>query len=211
MVVYTAITNNYDSVKPFPVTNATHIHFNEPIFYPHKDPSRRAKYCKIMAHKALPRNTQYSMWVDGSIQLNQLDFKVLIDKYLKTSDIAVLKHPERDCIFKEAQAIIALKKDDTITVLDQMIRYNDFPHNWGLGENGIILRRHSMVSQWLNELWWEEILVGSKRDQLSLPYVLHKKLNIPCTFIEDRSFFTVKPHNTSTPIPAKGHYNRFKR
>jgi len=213
-IVYTAIANNYDTVKPFPVTNATHIHINEPLFYPNKDPARRAKYCKIMAHKVLPRDTRYSMWVDGSIQLKQLDFKELTDRYLKDGDIAVLKHPTRDCIFKEADVIIALNKDDPELVLKQITRYSQFQHNWGLSENGILLRRHNTAVEWFNELWWEEILIGSKRDQLSFPYVIHKKIPMPFTYIEDRSFFTVLPHlmpQPVTPLPTTKRIGRFKR
>jgi hypothetical protein len=207
-VVYTAITSGYDTIKPFGIVNATHIHFNDPMFHEHTDPCRRAKYPKILAHKVLPVDTQYSMWIDGSIKLNPgLDFKDLIATYLKDTDIAVMKHPERDCIFQEAQAIIDMGKDDAKTVLDYITRYSHFPKNWGLGETGIVLRRHTKHIDALNEAWWEELENGSRRDQLSLPIVLDV-YNISCTYIVGRPFLTVEPHIIQHPKPNRQAFRR---
>lgn len=207
-VVYTAITSGYDTYKEFNIVNATHIHFQDPMFIEHTDPCRRAKFPKIMANEVLPSRTLYSMWIDGSIRLNPgLDFNDLIAKYLKDADIAVMKHPERDCIFREAEAIIDMGKDDSETVLKHMTRYAYFPRNWGLAETGVVIRRHTFQIRNLNEIWWEELRKGSRRDQLSLPVVLHS-LQIPCTFIEGRPFFTVEDHLIQHPKPNRIAFRR---
>jgi hypothetical protein len=39
-------------------------------------------------------------------------------------------------------------------------------------ENCIIVRKNDIITQGINELWWQEYSTGSCRDQVSMPYVL---------------------------------------
>ncbi len=91
--------------------------------------------------------------------------------------IALMRHPERDCIYQAAETVIRLRKDDPEVVRKQMSRYRKegFPENFGLQASGIMVRRHS-DEQLLEHcrLWKKEIDKGSQRDQLSFQYILWK-------------------------------------
>ena len=53
---------------------------------------------KVLAHRFF--ETQYSLWVDGSIRIN-VDIRALIDRYLDGADLALFMHPDRDCLYDE--------------------------------------------------------------------------------------------------------------
>ena len=56
-------------------------------------------------------------------------------------------HPARKCIYKEAEACIALKKDAREVIEKQIARYRaeGYPKNAGMFETGVVLRRHGNV------------------------------------------------------------------
>jgi hypothetical protein len=91
-------------------------------------------------------------------------------------DIAFFEHPDRNCIYAEAEFCIARKKDDPAVIESQMKRYKQdrYPANSGLVAGGIIFRKHCASTAELNESWWCEICRGSRRDQLSANYVMDK-------------------------------------
>lgn len=191
-VVYTAITGHYDSLKmqPKEATSRTDL----VAFVDGEKPVRKtrwrclsaerafddhylnAKMHKILSHRSFPDKT-YSLWLDGSVVIN-FTFPVehLVSAYLADSDVAVLRHSRRTCIYQEAQAVLHKGLDDPKTILRQIERYTreGYPSNAGLAENCVILRRHTAAVQEFNEAWWEEILKGSRRDQLSFNYVAWK-------------------------------------
>jgi len=138
------------------------------------DPVRNAKKPKILPHLYFP-DAEYSLWIDGTIEL-KLPLDELINKYLKDTDIAMFKHPYRDCLYDEALACINFGLDNPDTILKQVKNYElegYLPHR-GLFEATVILRRHTNEIRAFNEIWWDEIQWGSRRDQISLPYALHK-------------------------------------
>ena len=122
-----------------------------------------------------------------------------MDRYLIDSDYAVLNHEfcglsttgnlnVRKCIYEEAKFIKWLGdnhprkhyKDDLNVINSQVERYrNDgYPENNGQARNTILIRRHNSDIIDTMEDWWKEVKYGSKRDQLSFPYVAWKnKLN----------------------------------
>lgn len=118
---------------------------------------------------------EYSIWMDGNTSL-KVDPEYLIEKYLKNDDIAVLRHPERDCIYQEARTCQSLKLDLPEAIASQMIRYieDGYPKENGLSCTTYILRRHTKKIKEFNEKWWAEICKGSRRDQLSFDYALWK-------------------------------------
>ncbi len=189
-VVYTAITNGYDSLKePPPIWQgqADFVAFLEsapavtnwstrPICRQFKDPCRNAKIHKILPHRYFS-DAEYSLWIDGSILVRTpLPLMHLVEKFLKESDIALFKHRWRNCIYAEAVACLRGKADSPAVIDTQMQKYCDegYPPNNGLVECGVILRRHSKKIQQFNEAWYAEICDNSRRDQLSFNYVAHK-------------------------------------
>jgi len=216
IVVYTAITGGYDALKTQKETATKDVEFiafvDEPYpdhatwdFVPaHKefsDPNRNAKIHKVMPHLYFP-DKEYSLWMDGSVNIEfTFDVKRLIELYLKNADLAIFKHPERNCIYVEANTCIQRKLDSADIIINQVKRYtaDKYPPNAGLVEATIILRRHTPQIIKFNEAWWEEIKKGSKRDQISFNYVAKKtglKYNyFPGSLRKKNYLFSREGHN----------------
>jgi hypothetical protein len=175
LTVYTAIAGGYDVLRepdePWP--GARYIAFVDaadstpsPVWerrlFPETlaTPRRTAKHPKILAHAVLPP-TEYSLWLEA-----------LIAKYLKDSNIALLRHPHRDCLYEEARTCMRLHLDHPAILFGQVDQYRreGFPERAGLAEACVILRRHTPQVLALNTTWWHEIEHGSCRDQVSFPY-----------------------------------------
>ena len=110
-------------------------------------------------------------WVDANVEIKQLpDIK---------ADIAFYKHDQRDCIFDEAQACIKLNKDDHKKITKYISGHSSFPKHAGLWACGVIYRRNTPEVRKLCEDWWQEILMGTRRDQISLPIVLERNNIVP--------------------------------
>ena len=72
--------------------------------------------------------------------------------------------------------------------------------NNGLSECSVILRKHNEKVKSFNEIWWEEICQGSKRDQLSFDYSVKKSgVNLkyfPGNLPNNNYFFNREIHAT---------------
>jgi len=132
------------------------------------------EYYKIKSHLFFGP-WEFSVWVAGALKIVNADISALVEKYLADADLAVLAHPRRDCLYKEAEA--RAKAGDTgFRIRDQMTRYMDAgypPHN-GLAETDLILRRNgSNDLRHFEELWWAEVVKGA-RASLSFNFVAWK-------------------------------------
>lgn len=184
-VVYTAISAGYDDLSKPLSGGAEWVAFMEdpvqcdgwsirPMKRHSSDPNRNSKIHKVLAHTYFPSH-EFSLWVDGSVRIN-VPPEVLLDLYMKDFDIVVHVHPDRNCVFTEAAVCKRKRLDDPGVIDAQMDRYRReaYPMNAGLHENMVILRRHNHRVQAFNELWWDEIQRGSRRDQLSSTYVARR-------------------------------------
>jgi hypothetical protein len=218
-VIYTALYGNKDILKNPLVTSddCDYVCFTnnkdlksdiwECRYSPatHSDPVRSAKTFKIKPHEYFP-DYEISLWVDANFLIKS-DINSFLDKTnsLKDTNMLLFQHDQgRDCIYDEAQIIIADQKDDPELVNKQMKKYKleDYPPNHGLTANSILLRRHNsedIVN--LSELWWAEIEKFSRRDQLSFCYCLWKLstkyylLKYPNVNIRNNKWFHWLPHN----------------
>lgn len=189
-VIYTAITQDYDSLKPHPpVENCQFVAFiDNPEKYSTEgwelkklipfcsDPVRNAKQYKVMAHEHLP-SASYSLWIDGNISIKKgFNLEVLVNEFLAKHDLALFKHRKRNCIYCESRTCRRCLLDDPSVINRQITKYRSegYPKNYGLTENRVILRRHSSLVTQLNTTWWKEICDGSRRDQLSFMYSIWK-------------------------------------
>ncbi|QKJ28032.1 DUF616 domain-containing protein [Aliarcobacter cibarius] len=189
LVVYTALFGNYDDlIEPkenyegcdfICFTDQKHltsdvweIRLIEECEMPANMMNR--KY-KILPHLFLSQY-EWSMYVDANIKILNNPFE-LANKYLAKHDFAMPKHFARDCIYEESKECVILGKSKYDETRKQMDNYKKegFPKNFGLGENGILFRKHNSekVVRLMND-WWEELNTHTKRDQLSLAYVLWK-------------------------------------
>lgn len=147
---------------------------------------KKQRYTKVNPHKVLPEY-ELSIWVDANIDILG-DLNAFINEHCnnQTANVYIPSHPKRKCIYSEASAVKALKKDSNSIVDSQMARYRDegFPSNYGLPQSGIILRRHNQEDcKKLMNAWWEEINKGSQRDQLSFSYALWKNSDVNVKYI----------------------------
>lgn len=212
-VVYTAVFGGYDSVAPVnPLWDCDFVCFTDNpnhiapgwiiVIIELNDvaPLDANRLYKMMPHIFLP-NYEFSLYIDGNIKLTS-DPKKLFDKYLNTSVIALPKHQYRNCAYNEAAICIANKLGDEEIIRRQFSRYSNegFPINYGMTENGIILRRHhDEFVKILMTHWWSEYQDGGKRDQLSLPYLFWRN-DANWTEIKEgprisSEYFQIEPHN----------------
>lgn len=142
------------------------------------DASRQSRYAKILPHK-LFANYDASLYVDANLELIGSVEPLFAE--LATHDVVFFRHPEnRPDIYAEADACIALGKDDPERIKEQVDRYRvagfdgkSAPRFETIPAGMIILRNHCKVSvRKTMELWWQEYLNGSRRDQISLPFAL---------------------------------------
>lgn len=188
VAVYTAITAGKDSLKTMPIyggvdrilfTDRPEDHAASGWYVQRAcdlftDPRRNSRAHKLLAHQYLP-DYDYSLWIDGSINLrvSPLD---LVDAYLRDADVAMFRHPARSCVYAEADGCIAAGSDHRETLAGQVAKYRQegYPPDNGLNECAVILRRHNAATEAFNNAWWSEYCRHSRRDQVSVNYVLRK-------------------------------------
>ena len=148
----------------------------KPAVWEHSsNPRLRARRHKMLAHQLYP-DVNYTLWVDGCLT-PKTDPHKLVEKYLQHVDITVFQHMQRNCLYKELEACLRMKKDDPRTMRAQVNRYRaeGYPYNAGLGETTALLRRHSAAAMRFSTAWWEELRNNSIRDQLSFNYLLWQR------------------------------------
>jgi len=139
-------------------------------------PSIAVRYVFTHSRLLLPDHS-VSLKVDSSIHIiGDLNKLMESDYYDGSKDLNLMKHPCRDCIYKEADIVVQYGIDKSGRPQEQMKRYRaeGYPENNGLPANGIVFRNNSPEVALFDELWFKEILSGSHRDQLSFQYVFWK-------------------------------------
>lgn len=148
---------------------------------------RTSRLPKILPHKYLPEH-DISIYMDANVQILTNDIYQMIDQCLGSYDIAIPKHPRRDCLYQELKHCIKVQKEKQETadgIIDKYLKYG-FPSNFGLYVNRFLIRRNTDSIQQLDEMWWREYSSGSVRDQCSLMYCLWKT-RVPVNPIDSKS------------------------
>jgi len=211
-VVYTAVTGVYDEpiIPSYVNEDFDYICFTDnphlkSDFWQIKhikdskyDPVRTARMYKILPHKYLSEY-EYSLWIDTNFEITG-DITDYVNRYSKDKRILAITHEKRDCIYDEAEECIKYKKDNEDTIIRQVKRYQKegYPSHNGLIASGILFRQHndSQVIK-LMEDWFEELVNGSYRDQLSFNYVCWKnnyKIEESPVFYEKNVYFQRHDH-----------------
>ncbi len=165
---------------------------------------RENRKYKILSHKFLA-DFQFSIYLDGRYIIMK-DLSKYIEKWLGDNDIAVLKHPKRNCIYSEAKCCIEGNKDNIDLIQKQISRYKNkgYPENNGLTANGFIIRRHTKKIEKFNEMWWNEIQNFSTRDQISFCYVMYELnmnysiITIPHPLKGNTEFLKIRFHGSKS-------------
>lgn len=140
-----------------------------------KTPIEVNRFLKINPHLLFPEY-DYSIYVDGNIRIVTDMMPLIADL---GEHIFGVHDYQVDCIYDMAKAIIVGKRAKRKDVMAQVKKYKKegFPKHFGAYECNVLIRKHNdPMCKYLMEKWWEEFQsTTSKRDQLSLPYVLWKK------------------------------------
>jgi len=210
-VIYSVITNNYDKVRNpvFVNDDYDYVMFvdQETIEKQRKElgashwtvinppaaliGKRLSKIIKVLPVIFLPEY-RYSVYFDASIE--QIGD---INDFAQDSEFRMCHHPRRDCAYAEGAVCVSQGLDDPQVINSQLERYRaeDYPYDNGLVMGGMIARKHNKRTQRINEAWWDEVITGSYRDQLSFNYVLWKlQLEIDLSDYENDIINILKPY-----------------
>lgn len=212
-VVYTCITGDYDDLHdPIVITkDFDYICFTDsvdmksdiweirplPKEVENLSQVKKQRFIKINPHLFLSEY-DISIWVDGSIyikdDLNDFIRYVMEHKYsllMNKCSVFVPTHPYRKCAYVEANIFLKFFND---LVVKQMERYEKegFPHNYGLLQSNILLRKHNDPNCIkLMETWSNEVMNWCYRDQFSFNYASWKNKDVEVKYI-DRNIFHSK-------------------
>lgn len=207
-VIYTCITGNYDElINHYYINNDyKYVCFTDnkdliskktygiweilPIKFSNADNSLINRWHKMHPH-VLFQGYEDSIYIDSNI--NILSHKVFDEIEKAKKDILLPKHFNRNCIYKEIEKLKNIPKFNTpimqskLEKVKQFLEENQFPKNFGLGENNLLYRRHNdKIIIHMMEDWWTLIQEYIPRDQLFLMYLFYKyKLNPQEHFIEN--------------------------
>lgn len=195
-VIYTCITNNYDDINeiacPYYINhNWDYVCYTDnqddikkgkvgvweirPLEFSTLDNTRNNRWHKTHPHILFP-DYHSSIYIDANIDiLSPWLFNAAENSNEK---IFLPRHYFRNCIYDEFSTVLIEFLDDIKTVLSlkKIIKKSGMPPNYGLTENNIIFRKHHDPDiKMLMENWWEIIKHHSKRDQLSLSWLLWKQ------------------------------------
>jgi glycosyltransferase involved in cell wall biosynthesis len=136
------------------------------------DPRRESRRPKILAHEYLADYDE-SLYIDNSVELLQ-DPSDIFDNFLSPEvDFVCLRHPDRDCIYAEAEVVKVLAMESPEVVDRQMAYYRRMGHpsHGGLIAGTVLLRRHLApgVARTM-AFWFDQVLRHAQRDQLSFNF-----------------------------------------
>lgn len=221
IVVYTAVFNDYDKVlNPVsPEPEIDYVCFTDTpekvpsrwtvreISVNNKSPSEKNRNIKILPHKYLGEY-DVSIYIDANI-LVMGDLLALVRECINKYDIVVPDHPDRDCLYEEANVCIdrGLVDEEETNLKIKKYQSDGFPKGYGLSDNCFIIRKHnkSGVVE-VMETWWSEYISGPKRDQISFQYSVWKNnqkyLRLPSYIYDDSIHFKYYPHKRDMPIES---------
>jgi hypothetical protein len=185
-VVYTCLFGDYERFNDFEYERSPDVDFvlftDDPeigsrhwktIVMPRGmlDAARTAREIKTQPHRFLP-DYDWSLFIDNNVRL-KVSPRDIFEKYLadSASPHVCFRHYRRECVYDEAEAVKHRQLDDPARVDAQMKFYRalGYPPKNGLPKNTFMLRRHHEgVLPKIMEAWFQQILLWSRRDQLSL-------------------------------------------
>ena len=193
-VIYTFLMGNYENLKkPLVITEGwDHVCFTDnpnlesdiwdirlclPEHASIKDNKRKAMMHKIEYFKFFGDSYKYIISIDSGATI-QSDLNKFINEIdLGEHDMAILKHPQRNCAYEEAKVVMNDRLDYRPLVNTQVERYKKekYPPNNGLWATGLIVRNNqSHDLREVCKIWSSEYENGSRRDQVSVNYSFWK-------------------------------------
>lgn len=217
ILVYTSITGEYDDlIEIKPEKNVDYYCFtNNPNLKSKTwnivgldnsellDNVRLERKCKILGCPELEKNYDIAVYMDANIKMKKTIHEFIEKECdLENYDFCQIIHNERDCIYEEAEACKIAKKDNN-EIIDKTIKFlkkEKFPHHYGLTANCFFVRKtNNLELQKIQKEWWDMVKNYSRRDQLSLMYILWKnnyqKQQIINLLWHNNKYYKVGSHN----------------
>lgn len=205
-IVYTAIYGDYDKPRKQPVEFKPRLYTDNlesedwevrKVNKKGKSPRMQAKWFKCHSHIV---SKGISIYIDGSGTMIGKDFVERCLEYLGDADMLAFKHPDRDCIYAEANFCQFMPKYQGVPVLEQVEEYRKqgYPAHAGLWACGLLVRRNNERVRKFNKLWWKHINKYTYQDQLSFPICVKesgvrlKTLELPLN--DNRLVMFLTPH-----------------
>lgn len=219
VVVYSAVTTGYDVILPPLQVDPSYQYVlfadesvrspgwkHAPLVKTFDSPVLTNRYHKFFPHRLMP-DTEFSIYVDGNIGIIG-DVSKLMREFIESrAAIGLFRHRDRVTIDEEVEACIEMGKYDPLDLPKarhqlQYILQSGMPPAQQLTDNAVIFRwhKHPKHDDAMEE-WWGHINTFTKRDQISLPYVIWEKA-IPAkrwdwSFREENRFFQHYRHQQS--------------
>lgn len=130
-------------------------------------PVLRARWAKLHPHILLPEY-DYSVFLDANLCITDMEFYKACGVF---NAVAMLEHPQRDCVWEELRYCYLKDKVSTCTAVSwyRYLKQIGMPRHFGLAETNILARAHNnpdVVE--MDNLWWKLLLhSGGTRDQLA--------------------------------------------
>lgn len=156
------------------------------VNFPFRDysltPVLKSKFVKMLAHEMNPGYDLY-VWMDATFSLYRTDAADAFAAEIRNAEIALYRHDERSSIMTEARQIgqfigegfrRMVRRASDEPVMEQAQHYcsDEAFADDSLYNGGIIVYRPSAAP--LMRDWYGEVCRWSIRDQISLPYVIHR-------------------------------------
>tara|TARA_R110001599_G_scaffold255567_1_gene455740 strand:- start:315 stop:1742 length:1428 start_codon:yes stop_codon:yes gene_type:complete len=188
------------------------------------EPAKRRAMSLMIGHrKYLPKHYDVVVTIGGQCVIN-IDLNELLVKYGydDSYDACLCEHPNRSCVYDEANTIVQVQRDTPERVDKHIEMYIDlgYPKNNGLYTSGMMIINnnseniHKYYDQWLSDYQ----SFPSVRDQMTMNYSewkLHKDTGIKLKlkllhfqnmFERDRDIYTEnhqQSHSHAIKVPAK--------
>lgn len=202
IAVVTACFGGMDSPKNFPqqTVPCEHLSFSEtnsPYPLAQFNARMKGKYFKLQTHKLI--DADYVIWLDANVQIKMPDFVAKMLAAVSNHDIALARHPFRNCIYQEAKFIT-----DSIAAGGKYLRARygpqpvaaeaahymaeGHPAGNGLWWCGLFVRPINAKVNAFFDAWWDEVLRWSCLDQNAFAF-LARKLSLNINTLDLGSFY----------------------
>lgn len=172
------------------------------------DKSQLSRYPKMHPSELL-KEYKASLYIDANIQIANADiYNKIVALFEKGVEWGSIAHSDRDCIYDEAYTVMTrgIETEDNVFRWCHYLRKNAYPRHNGLYENNIIYRKHDELVKQVDDQWWNLYLHNSRRDQLTLCFVLqqfpelNRDLLLPVNenSWNSKCFHRVNKHNSSS-------------
>jgi|GEM_PF-1679773 len=191
--VYTVLIGDYEKLNEQDVAEDSEIDFIcftdikdltskswrivniDPVFP--LDNVRSSREVKISAHRYLPQ-FRTSLYIDNSVTLKKKPEEIFNDFLRDEFDLYCVRHSYRETVLDEFEEVFRLNFDQQNKILEQLNTYSlidpelfDQKPYW----TGFIIRNHNekQIIDLMRD-WLAQVMRYSRRDQLSLNYVIRK-------------------------------------